>query len=178
MSTEEIVGLTKTLYDTLLAAGLTKSELAMSVGLLNARVNTLLTSATQVNNDKPEPVKETPKVIPPPVVNKSIHYDAYDPAPPMTPDPLPPPIEVNPTRILAKTGQPCVCSNCAKVIYSVNRDIYEGCKVGDFVESFTAMPGCPKFDRSFKISNVNGVITTACPACGGDFSLYLTERRT
>jgi len=79
--------------------------------------------------------------------------------------------------VIASKGSPCVCVMCAKHIYTVNKDIHENTSVGDFIASFTPMPGYKLMTKQMKISNVDNNITTNCPDCGGEFTLYLAGRQ-
>jgi hypothetical protein len=78
---------------------------------------------------------------------------------------------------IAEKGYPCVCIACSKHVYTVNKDIYDGTTVAEFIESFTPMPGYPKITKQTKISNIEGNITTQCPDCSGDLTLYLAGKR-
>ena len=79
--------------------------------------------------------------------------------------------------VIATKGYPCVCVMCSKHIYTVNRDIHENDKVSDFIASFTPMPGYALINKQTKISNVENNITTNCPSCGGELTLYLAGRQ-
>jgi len=79
--------------------------------------------------------------------------------------------------VIATKGSPCVCVMCAKHIYTVNKDIHENEPVDSFISAFTPMPGYPAMTRQLKISNVENNITTNCPDCGGELTLYLAGRQ-
>jgi len=79
--------------------------------------------------------------------------------------------------VIATKGSPCVCVMCAKHIYTVNKDIHENEPVDSFISAFTPMPGYPVITRQLKISNVENNITTNCPDCGGELTLYLAGRQ-
>jgi hypothetical protein len=78
---------------------------------------------------------------------------------------------------IADKGYPCVCVMCAKHIYTVNKDVYDNTTVKEFIESYTPMPGYPAMTRQMKISNIDNNITTNCPSCGGELTLYLAGRQ-
>lgn len=78
---------------------------------------------------------------------------------------------------IAEKGYPCVCVMCAKHIYTVNKDIYDNTTVADFIASYTPMPGYPVMTKQIKISNIDGNITTQCPECAGELTLYLAGRK-
>ena len=78
---------------------------------------------------------------------------------------------------IADKGYACVCIACSKHIYTLNKDLYDNTMVKDFIESYTPMPGYPAITRQMKISNIDNTITTNCPDCGGELSLYLTGRQ-
>ena len=78
---------------------------------------------------------------------------------------------------IADKGSPCVCVMCAKHIYTVNKDIHENEPVDSFVSAFTPMPGYPFITKKLKISNINNNITTNCPSCNAEFSLYLAGKQ-
>jgi len=79
--------------------------------------------------------------------------------------------------VIANKGYPCVCVACAKHIYTVNKDVHENESVTDFISSYTPMPGYPVMTKQLKISNVENNITTNCPDCGAELSLYLAGRQ-
>jgi hypothetical protein len=79
--------------------------------------------------------------------------------------------------IIASKGSPCVCVMCSKHIYTVNKDIHENESVDSFISAFTPMPGYPLMTRKLKISNVDNNITTNCPDCNGEFTLYLAGKQ-
>jgi hypothetical protein len=94
----------------------------------------------------------------------------------------PTPVEIKPVvkqlgSIIASKGSPCVCVMCAKHIYTVNKDIHENESVDSFVSAFTSMPGYPLMTKKLKISNVDNNITTNCPDCGGEYTLYLAGKQ-
>lgn len=78
---------------------------------------------------------------------------------------------------IADKGQPCVCIMCSQHIYTLNRDLYDNTIVKDFIEAFTPMPGYKPLTRQTKISNVENNITTDCPNCNSELSLYLAGRQ-
>ena len=78
---------------------------------------------------------------------------------------------------LADKGYPCVCVMCAKHIYTLNRDLYDNTKVGEFIEAFTPMPGYQPLNRQTKISNIENNITTNCESCGAELSVYLAGKQ-
>ncbi len=82
--------------------------------------------------------------------------------------------------VIAPKGYPCVCVACSKKIYVVNKDVHENEKVGDFIDSYTPMPGYPPITRQTKISNIENNITIDCPdkECSGELSLYLAGKQT
>jgi hypothetical protein len=79
--------------------------------------------------------------------------------------------------IIASKGSPCVCVMCSKHIYTINKDIHENESVDSFVSAFTPMPGYPLMTKKLKISNVDNNITTNCPDCNGEFTLYLAGKQ-
>lgn len=87
------------------------------------------------------------------------------------------PLEKPKGAVIASKGYPCVCVMCAKQIYTVNKDIYENSTVADFIASFTPMPGYPAITRKTKISNMENNISTDCPACSAELSLYLAGKQ-
>jgi len=148
----------------------------MFLALLDTRLKQRIVVSASTEQEKP--VKETSpatKPVIPKKTKKGIVYDpVYDPPPPLSGDPLPPPEPTDPSRVLAAMNFACVCNSCNKVVYIVNQNIHDGCKVTDFVDSFTPTPGHPKLELNIEIQNLNGKISTDCPACGAHKTLYLT----
>jgi len=170
---EELSDLAKTYEETILSNGLTKAEVVMLLALIDARVKSRLNSVAGV----PAPVAKTTPT-PPVVKSKGISYDPmYDPAPPFHID-TPPPRETSTGAILAKEGHACVCNICTKVVYVVNKDIPDNCKIPEFINSFTpTVESFPPLTRTAEIMNVDGQISTDCPLCKGNKSLYLTGKK-
>ena len=101
---------------------------------------------------------------------------------PTEPTPAPASVPVKATtkelgKVIAEKGSPCVCVMCSKHIYTVAKDVYENSTVGDFIESYTPMPGYKPLTRKSRISNIENNITMDCPECGGELSLYLAGKQ-
>jgi hypothetical protein len=171
----ELVKISGDVKDTLLAIGLTKAELIMVTAMLQARINTVVQGTpvvAPVTEDIPqirggeEPVKS----------KKEIQYDPmYDPEPPMAIE-TPPARTTDGNKLLATKGHACVCNACTKVAYVVNRDIKDGMKVSEFIASFSPMDGVKPLTNKIEIQNIDGQISTDCPVCGANKTLYLTGR--
>ena len=99
---------------------------------------------------------------------RAVKYDPYyDPPPGMVGD-APPPRDVAKDTIIAKAGQACVCNQCNAVVYTINKDIRDNCKVADFIGSFTPFTsGVAALARTAEIQNIEGNISTDCVLCGG-----------
>lgn len=104
---------------------------------------------------------------------KNVLFGTGTPTAPVKADVAPKPIGSK----IANAGYPCVCVSCSKHIYTVNKDIHENESVDSFVSAFTPMPGFPAITKKIKISNVDNNITTNCPDCGGEFTLYLAGKQ-
>lgn len=187
MTSIELNQIAKTLEDAVLEQGLSKAEIVMVAALLQARLmkaldryvpdDTVVPGAKETPDAVMDIARETDLEVK--VKSKSIKYDpVYDPPPPMSGDSLPPPVEVNPGKVLAKQGQACLCSACNSVVYTVSRDIKDGCKVDEFLDSFVPFQaGIPKLTRKIEIQNVDGNISTDCPSCKAHKMLYLVGKR-
>ena len=179
---EELLDLAKTYEETILSNDLTRADVVMLLALIDARVkaklNQSLPSAPVVASTiAPIETIETHTAITP-TRKKEIVYDPiYDPAPPFAVETPPP--QTQPTgAVMAQNGYACVCNACSKVVYMVNRDIPDNCKIPYFIESFTPMDATtPPLTRKADIMNVDGQISTDCPVCRASKTLYLTGKR-
>jgi hypothetical protein len=147
MTSTEISELAKTYADAILTNQITRAEVVMLLACITIRINQAILIGLG-----------TPSVAAP--------VKAGDVAK-----------EWKPGVKIADKGYPCVCVMCAKHIYTVNKDVYDNTVVKDFIESYTPMPGFPVMTRQMKISNIENNITTNCPSCGGELTLYLAGRQ-
>jgi hypothetical protein len=148
MESKEISELAKTHVDAIFVHKLTKAEVVMLLAVITARVNQALSSDFNTNQVLKNSTGAEPAVVTKPLGS-----------------------------IIANKGNPCVCVMCAKHIYTVNKNIHENTSVAEFIDSFTPMPGYKLMTKQMKISNVDNNITTNCPSCGGEFTLYLAGRQ-
>ena len=147
METKEINDLAKTHVDAIFVHKLTKAEVVMLLAVITARVNQTLSFDTNTG------LKTKPETA----------------------------VDIKPVKplgaVIATKGYPCVCVMCSKHIYTVNKDIHENETVANFISSFTPMPGYAIVTNKLKISNVENNITTDCPDCGAELSLYLAGKQ-
>lgn len=176
MNLDELIQLTRDYEETILTHRMSKAEVVMFLALLKERVMAKVVGGV-ASPKHPAPVKvEEEKVVNEPE-KRSIKYDpVYDPAPQVNIE-TPPPLPVATDRILAQKNFACVCNACTKVAYIVNRDIKDGCKIDFFLESYTPMDGVKPLTKSIEIQNIDGQISTDCPICGANKSLYLTGKK-
>lgn len=181
MDIKELSELARTHTEAILSNQLSKIEVIALLSLIEARI------MSKVYSDVPkmeiisrEPAGKGQEVksdhpIEERKPSKPVAYDPiYDPKPPFSPDPVPErPVS---TRVLAEPGHACVCAACAKISYMVNKVIKDGDKVDDFLASYTPVDDMPKLTRKIEIMNVEGQISTDCPRCHSNKSLYLTGR--
>jgi len=178
MTIQEIDTLAKTYSDAIFTNELTKIELVMLLALIDARIKSAVFSAGTGESRKSVSKKVVKRIVPVVRKKKGIKYDPmFDPAPPFSPDPLPPPEAVEPERILVSKNTACICSVCNKVIYIVKQDVYNNCKIPAFIDSFSPTDGNKPIDRTAEIQNIDGQITTDCPSCGAFKTLYLTPKK-
>lgn len=79
----------------------------------------------------------------------------------------------NPSRILAKKGDQCVCSECRKVAYTVLDNVYaEGMSGEEFIACFSPSPPVP-VDM---LTDVHGNECVDCPLCKGDKTVTFLRR--
>lgn len=149
METNEISELAKTYAEAILTNKLTKAEVVMLLACINARVENVLSTAIS------------------PVTAPVKAYVA-------TPAPEPPKPQ---GQKIADKGYPCVCIMCNKHIYTLKNDLYDNTTVKDFIDAYLPMPGFPLLSKQTKISNIDNNITTNCPSCNGEFTLYLAGRQ-
>lgn len=172
---QEVTQLATDICEVIYQEELSVAEVVCLLALVQARIMSRIYASDvpkPAPATPPAPVKATPKVMP----KKAVKYDPmYDPPPPMDSDPLPPPVTSN--RIIAQKNQACICDHCRKVIYVVNKDIPDSCKIPDFVASFTPSEGIDPLPKTTEVLNIDGKISCDCPACGGVKSLYLTGVR-
>jgi hypothetical protein len=174
MTLNELAVMAKTYEEAILYQKLTRMEVVCLMAMINKRIDSKLFSQEKPVMKEP-PIQDTGSV--PPQVHKAVPYDGvYDAPPPVEPEVLPPPVPSN--KILARANQACICSACSAHVYTVNKDITEGCKIPDFIGSFTPMQGEKPVDKSFRIQNIDGNITTDCPRCKSSNTLYLCGRAT
>ncbi len=184
MLIEEISDLARTYEETILSNKLTKAEAVMLLALIDARVKSKLFTTTptvapvaastvKFPDDAVKPI--LPDVVP--EKKKGISYDPlYDPAPPFDVEPLPP--QTTTGGIIAQKGHACVCNSCTRVVYMVNKDIPDNCKIPDFIASFTPIDeSFPVITKKVEIMNVDGQISMDCPLCRGSKTLYLTGKK-
>jgi hypothetical protein len=149
------------------------AEMVSLLALINARVYMRIYANTAAPEVIPTsvPVKAAPEA--PKIKPKSIKYDPVnDPAPPMNRES--PPERSGTGRILAHKNFACVCNACGKVQYIVNKDIPDNCSVETFRTSFTPLEGVVPLPKTAEILNLDGKISTDCPGCNANKSLYLT----
>ena len=182
LTSQEINDLARTYEEAILSQKMTKAEIVMLVGLLQARLMKALDAYVvpeEVEDTEPTPsktlAKATTTVSTPP--KRAIKYDTlYDPPPPFSSDPLPPPPE--PTgKVIARKNQVCTCVNCNRIAYIVNKDIADNCKVKDFVASFTAADEVEELTPKIEIMNMDGNISVDCPRCQGNKTVYLVGKK-
>lgn len=149
MTSEEISALAKTHAEAILGSKLTKAELVMLMACVQARIQQAIFGTTTIP------------------ASASVKADVVAP-------PAPKPLGA----VIAQKGYPCVCIMCAQHVYTVNKDVHENTTVKEFIESYTPMPGFAPISRQTKISNIENNITTNCPSCGGELSLYLAGKQT
>lgn len=184
MIKEEILDLARTYEEALMGNNLTRAEMVMLLALIDARVKAKLQQLP--SNPTPAPVvvgKDSTGDVPENMkvrettAKKSVAYDnMYDPPPPFDVD-KPPPQGTGTGAILASKNSACMCNSCGKIIYMINRDIPDNCKVDYFIESFTPIEPAPKMTKKIEIMNVDGQISTDCPLCKGGKTLYLTGKK-
>lgn len=177
MDTKELSKLSKKYSDELAELGLTKAETIMLGALIQARLHQLpfkqVGSVQAVEEISRKVEKVTPLATEKPTKASDVPYDPmYDPPPPDVGD-EPPPRDGAVGKILAPANKACVCNVCNKVVYITNRPVKDGCKVAEFIESFTPTEGMPKMSRKVEIMNIDGAISMDCPSCNGKKTLYL-----
>lgn len=177
MNFDELIKLTRDYEDVILAHQMTRAEVVMFLALLKERVMAKVNGGETAPKPPSAPVTAVVEVEPPISTRKPIKYDpVFDPPPPMDVE-TPPPQNTPTGRILVTKNHACVCSACTKVAYIVNRDIPDNCKVDFFIASFTPMEGVPPITRKNEIQNIDGQISTDCPLCGANKTLYLTGKK-
>lgn len=80
---------------------------------------------------------------------------------------------VDPPKRLAKAGQGCVCSTCARPVYQTVKDVYDRMPAGDFAACFSPVGHIRPFPVEFRLRAIDGCVMTDCPVCDGDMTLVL-----
>lgn len=172
MDIQEISDLAKTHEEALLAHRMTRNELVSVLALLTARIYSKIYTDTPPSGQVHPVIEAVLDTIKPP--SKPVKYDpVYDPVPPLGVDKVPERPKSN--NIIAQPNDACVCTACAKHIYTVNRLVKEGDKVDDFLKSYTPMSGVKPLVHGIRISNTDNQISTDCPVCGSSMSLQLAK---
>ena len=194
MDTSDINDIARAYEESLLGQKMTKAELIMLLALINARISIKIYGPSEQHEPsiKTRPRKtvtlvKTAKKPAAPVrpakpakpIKKSVAYDPlYDPAPPMSGDPVPPRPEITLGKIIIAKNTAAICDSCRKVIYISNRDITEGMSYDDFAVGFTPTdPGIEPIGDNIEIQNIDGNISVDCPSCKGVKCLYLVGRK-
>lgn len=177
MDSKEIVRTAKTFADAITSQGLTKGEIVMCLAIVDTMVKERIGLQGQLPKAPSKPAKKAKKVTKktPPKPNKKpgIKYDPlYDPPPPMSGDPLPPP-DIPTGKVIGRKDSACICDGCHKVIYTIKQDIPDNCPVPQFIDSFKPFGDAPAITDKLEIQNIDGNISVDCPSCGGIKSLYL-----
>jgi len=181
MDTKELNKIASTYEESMLTQGLSHAELVMLLALVEARVRKAMLEGHEmpphiiVQEEKPVVEKA---VIPP--RKKGVTYDpVYDPPPPMSADPLPPAATAPSGKVIAKQGQACLCDSCTRLVYTVNKNVPDNCKVDNFIDSFTPYTkDIEPIGFKTEIRNIDGNISIDCPACGAAKSLYLVGKKS
>lgn len=85
----------------------------------------------------------------------------------------PAPKQPNQSKILAREGDQCVCSNCKKVAYTVVGNVFaEGMSGEDFLACFNPAPPVP-VDM---LTDEYGNECVDCPICKGDKTVTFLRR--
>jgi hypothetical protein len=186
LTSKDINEIAKTYVDTILAQDLTRAEAIMVVALIQARVvsavaPTSLPLAPAHDGIEKMIEKEVPAIVmrqvPVASTKRSIQYDAeHDPAPDIDVVEPPPRADLK-GKQLAPTNKACICSKCESIIYVTNQPIIDGMSIGSFINAFTPGDGIPEMTRKSTIKNVDGNISTDCPACGGVKTVYLVGKK-
>jgi hypothetical protein len=86
--------------------------------------------------------------------------------------------KVDPVRkLLCRANTKCICSVCAKPLYTVLSDIYDGLKAEDFAAKFLPIGHTKTIPIPTRLRAIDGCVMTDCPVCDGDMSLVLWGKK-
>ena len=85
--------------------------------------------------------------------------------------------EEKPRKLLCRANTKCYCSTCAKPLYTVLSDIYDGLKAEEFAAKFLPIGHAKTIPIPTRLRAIDGCVMTDCPVCGGDMTLILWGKK-
>jgi hypothetical protein len=98
----------------------------------------------------------------------------------MPPMPEIKPVTVEPMKmktVYARVGDTCRCDECAKVVYEVKEEVYDGMPKEDFKKAFKRVGHTVFINPDWPYRNIDGCMMTTCPLCQTEEGLVLWGKR-
>ena len=80
-------------------------------------------------------------------------------------------------KLLCRSGVKCHCDVCARDVFTVINDVYDGMTGVDFASKFMPIDHGKLMTVPMRLRAVDKCVMTDCPVCGGDMTLVLWGSR-